>query len=237
MKNLNLLIRGHIRNSFDDDKFINLIRAFSESYKLDIFIHTWNIVQNNISWRHVPEIKNDVSEEHIRLYFKEFEKNIKSIQIDDDSKIEHRGNTSGNIGFTPCPVLAWKNMYYGKMRLVDRVAEKVNGNEVAVQTRFDLLSNSFSPEVHDVIRFLKENYDSIAEGDNQEKLRFIWMHPFIGIDNIYMASIRNMQKFVRYMYFDMDRILEFHKETRHQEHISFHERFSPFINTHHSLGE
>ena len=49
-----IIIRGHIRNTFDTKYFYyfieNLYNLFPD---LKIFIHTWNIFANNISWRNI----------------------------------------------------------------------------------------------------------------------------------------------------------------------------------------
>lgn len=230
VKKINLLIRGHIRNSFNDDKLIALVRHFAENYDLTIFIHTWSVVQNKLSWRHMEEISSEVDEKLIRSYFKEFDQLIKTLIIDDDKKIKIYGNTEGNIGRTPCPVLAWKNMYYGKLRLINAASGLTGPDEVAVQTRFDLMSNNFSPDKREIFEFLNNNYDPIFNDDREERIRFLRMHCFLGMDNIYMASISNMQIFIKYMYFQMDRILRVHESTFHQEHISFHERKWAFEN-------
>lgn len=230
VKKINLLIRGHIRNSFEDDRLLSLVRHFADNYELKVFIHTWNIVQNGLSWRRMEEISNQVDQEVVKIYFKDLSPLINLLMIEDDKKIKLHGKTEGLIGRTPCPVLAWKNMYYGKLRLIDAVSELVPADEVAVQTRFDLLSNRFSPEFQEIVNFLDGNYEAVSRGDQDERIRFLKMHCFLGMDNIYMASVENMQKFIRYMYFDMDRILKVHEGTIHQEHISFHERKWAFEN-------
>jgi hypothetical protein len=230
VKKINLLIRGHVRSSFNDERLITLVRSFAQKYELSIFLHTWNVVQNRLSWRHMEDIPNEVSEKVVRSYFQELDPLVKMVIIDDDKKIKLQGNTKGNIGRTPCPVLAWKNMYYGKLRLIEAVSELADASEVAVQTRFDLLSNNFSPKIDEVVDFLDSNYESVRNGDVEERIRFLRMHCFLGMDNIYMASVSNMQIFIRHMYFDMDRILRIHENTIHQEHISFHERKAAFEN-------
>lgn len=228
MSKLKLLIRGHVRNSFDDGRLKDLISLFAGKYDLEIFVHSWNKIQNGLSWRHLDPIDAEVDEGFIKSYFGEFSSMIREVIIDDDSKIQIHGNTEGTIGRTPCPILAWKNMYYGKLKLVERVCEAAGENEVAVQTRFDLMSHQFSPTMEKVSDFLDENYDSISKGDKEERIRFIEMRPCFGVDNLYMSSVGDMRKFIRYMYLDMDRILEVHRGTYFQEHISFHERKSPF---------
>ena len=49
-----LIIRGHIRNSFETKNLYNLIKEIHIIFPgLKIFIHTWNIFANNISWRNI----------------------------------------------------------------------------------------------------------------------------------------------------------------------------------------
>ena len=45
-----LVIRGHIRETFFTRNFYDLIKNISNTIPdLKIFIHTWNIISNNIS--------------------------------------------------------------------------------------------------------------------------------------------------------------------------------------------
>ena len=43
-----------------------------------------------------------------------------------------------------------------------------------------------------------------------------------------MAKLIDIHIFILYMYYDMDRIIQVHKNTKNQEHIAFHERNSFF---------
>ena len=94
-----LILRGHIRNSFNDDDILNLVKSLVEKYPdIKIFIHTWNVLSSNLSWREVDDNDNNDNEYKILNYFKEYESNIKHIIIDDDTKVNLAGNTVGNIG-------------------------------------------------------------------------------------------------------------------------------------------
>ena len=50
-----ILLRGHIRNSFDTQYLYELMQYLSNNYNIEIYIHTWDIIQNNISWREIKE--------------------------------------------------------------------------------------------------------------------------------------------------------------------------------------
>ena len=60
-KNIILIIRGHIRTSFDNENLYTLVKNISKNYNLSIYIHTWNKVSNSISWRKIEE--NNTEEE------------------------------------------------------------------------------------------------------------------------------------------------------------------------------
>ena len=106
-KNIIIILRGHIRKSFDDDKLYNLIKKINLIYNIHIYIHTWNIQQTNVSWRPIEKIDNIITKESIYNYFKDLSFLIKHIIIDDDTKIKLIGNLEGTIG-TICPLIGWK---------------------------------------------------------------------------------------------------------------------------------
>ena len=65
-----LLLRGHIRNSFENKDLYNFIKEIHYLIPdLKIFIHTWNIFCNNLSWRIMDMDSRVVKEELIYEYF------------------------------------------------------------------------------------------------------------------------------------------------------------------------
>ena len=88
-----LIIRGHIRDSFENDKLLNLVKEiYSIDSTLKIYIHTWTIFANTISWRHIQPNNTIVTKDIIYNYFKnsglEHILELDNIIIDDDTKIE-----------------------------------------------------------------------------------------------------------------------------------------------------
>ena len=65
-----IVLRGHIRNSFDDTQIYNFISYLSNTHNIKIYIHTWSIKQNNISWRQIKNDFTEINEEYIYNYFK-----------------------------------------------------------------------------------------------------------------------------------------------------------------------
>lgn len=221
---LNIVLRGHIRSSFEDDRLRSLLSDMAERFETRIYAHTWNIVQNSLSWRGLNEVRRDVDQGMVSKYLSGC--GVRSVAVDDDSQISHVGSVEGNIGRTRCPVLGWKNMYWGKLAAMRAVCDVEPHDSITLQMRFDILSNPFSPSRVEILDFLERDYGVIEKGPGDERLRFLKMHCFMGVDNIYMARAIDMLRFTSYMYYDMDRILHIHRGTINQEHIAFHERKS-----------
>lgn len=221
---LNVVLRGHVRSSFEDDGLRWLLSDISESFSARIYAHTWSFVQNSLSWRGLENICREVDAGMVLNYLSGFD--VRSVAVDDDSAIPHVGNVEGNIGRTRCPVLGWKNMYWGKLAAMKVLTDVEPPDSTTLQMRFDVLSNPFSPKRQEVLDFVSREYDTIRSGAGDERIRFLRMHCFVGVDNIYMARALDMLRFNSYMYYEMDRILHVHRGTIHQEHIAFHERKS-----------
>lgn len=221
---LSLILRGHIRSSFGDSRLFDLLSAVSNVFELRIYAHTWNVVQNSVSWRGLKEIPDPVDESMVRDYLSGLD--VRWVSVSDDKSITHQGKTRGNIGRTPCPVIGWKNMYWGLLQACGVAWLSEHPHAPTVQTRFDLLSNPFSPSHEEVLNFLSREHEVLTAGAGAERMRFLRMRCFVGVDNIYMATSEDLFRFVSYMYNDMDRILFVHRGTIHQEHIAFHERMS-----------
>ena len=82
-----LAIRGHIRDAFKTKDLYFFIEKLCQLFpELKIYIHTWNIISNGISWRNISIEEDAVTEEMIHEYFGDI--SIKMILIEDDKKIQ-----------------------------------------------------------------------------------------------------------------------------------------------------
>ena len=200
-----LMIRGHIRNSFDTKDFYLLIK---ELYALDpdlkIFIHTWNIFSNNISHRTVATNNKNVDNQIIYDYFDDLKHLIQNITIDDDNKITLIGNISGKIQDTSTPIIGWKNYWYGKYRAIEDICNKsIDKNEIVINLRFDIMNNSISFSKETIINFIKNNNKIIFK-----KNMFLFNDEnHHGIDNIYIGNIDTMYKLINQFFYNLDEIL------------------------------
>jgi hypothetical protein len=213
-----LLLRGHLRNSFSDLQLFDLV---SKIYLLDtslkIYIHTWNIYSNDISWRKIKINEHPVTNDEIYNYFGNLRTLISAILIDDDKEIPLIGNISGNIAKSPVPIIGWKNYWYGKHRLIDYVYNNTTSkDELVINCRFDVLTNSNNFKVDEIIKFIQGNI-----GTTITKNIFINDVECVGIDNIYLGNIKTMKKLSDIFYYKLDDIIKENADNRHPETLVF----------------
>ena len=122
-----LVLRGHIRNSFDNTNLLKLLKRIIVIIPdIKIYIHTWKEKSNKISWRnnditHKLNINNniEITEEYILEYLKDINKYIKKIFIENDNNIELHGDLTGNISASKAPKKGWKNYIYGSYSIIN----------------------------------------------------------------------------------------------------------------------
>ena len=213
-----LVIRGHIRNSFDNLNLFNLVKfIYNIDNNLKIYIHTWNIVANNISWRNIEVNDNIVTEETIYEYFGELKSLIKCILIDDDKNIKLIGNIEGKINKGVMPLIGWKNYWYGKYKIIDHIYKTyIDANELVINLRFDILKNSNNFTNIEISNFIEKNIKTKFTKNN-----FLRDNEFLGVDNIYIGNIYTMHKLIHHFFYFLDDILQTYNNTTHQELIVF----------------
>jgi len=217
-----ILLRGHIRQSFNDSKLYNLIKKICMNYKdVQIFIHTWDIIQTSISWRKLNNINIVVTETMIKNYFRGLTNYIKNITIDNDKKIQLIGNKFGVISLTQCPLIGWKNMWYGKKSAIDSMMG-VDLSEPIINMRFDIFSNSNSFTENFILNFIESNKNNHFE---RNVLPF-YTEQF-GIDNIYIGNFNTMFNLIYNFHYNMDAILSKNTVTN-QEFLVFRENSKLF---------
>jgi hypothetical protein len=221
------MLRGHIRNSFDNDKLYNLIKKiYNLNNNIELYIHTWNIKQNNLSWRIMEENTENITDDTIYTYFKDLGHLIKCIIIDDDKKIQLKGKLYGKIGIGRCPLLGWKNYWYGQFRVIDFINNIFENKEKKVlNLRFDILSNADNFSKANIDYFNEENIISFI---NKNINKIINKNIFLfdkevkfGLDNIYFGNIKTQHLLISHFNNNMDNFLDNYKYFINQEFIVF----------------
>jgi len=234
-----LVLRGHVRLSFCNDGLYNLVKnIYSNNADLKVYIHTWSIVQNNVSWRHLDTRNIPVTKELIYWYFKDLTHLIKHIIIDDDSEIELNGKTDGTVlPKVKTPLIGWKRFWYGKYKIINYIYENLqfeNKKELIINCRLDVLCNSNSFKSEKILEFIELNKytdfcknifisDSILY-DNQnlsfcQKIFVGETLLFYGIDNLYLGNIDTQYILAKHFNNNLDNIIDENKDVITQEHL------------------
>lgn len=219
-----LFLRGHIRGSFSNNQLYYLVKRLHADFDIKIYIHTWSIVQSNISWRDISLDATSVTREMIIHYFKDLAPIIEEIMIEDDKQIALIGPTEGFICKSKCPTVAWKNMWYGKHCMLDHIyhVEKELGTDLqtmpVLNMRFDVQTNFASLQYHNISPFLIE-CRNIHGPITRNK--FICNHFKQGIDNLYFGSIQTMYDLAKHFHLHLDTIVKNYPNVISQEELVF----------------
>jgi len=202
------MIRGHIRTSFDTPYLYNTIKYLSLNNAIEVYIHTWDIIQSKISWRNLEENKTIVNEEFIRHYFKDLSPFIKKIIIENDKMIVLNGYKEGYI--VNAPLIGWKNMWYGQNQLIKYIKNNVtDSNQLVINMRFDLFDNSIVFDFMNVLKFINNviHYKKLTNATLAKNI-FIKNHPrCFGIDNIFIGNINTMYTLISHFHHNLDHII------------------------------
>lgn len=212
-----LLLRGHIRNSFDNRALYLLVKQIVERFDAKIYIHTWNVVQTKCSWRPMNDRLDNVDENTIYNYFADISQNIHRILIDDDTNISVLGKTSGFISNSRIPTIGWKRMWYGKYRAMEAVQETSDPNDIVVNMRFDVQSNSNNLSPMRILQFINQ-YKQLSKPTN---VFITGEKP--GVDNIYIGKVEYMYELISHFYHNLDQIVTKYPLLKNQEFLVIRE--------------
>jgi len=212
---MKIVIRGHIRNSFTTDELYTLLKYLSEKYDIQIYIHTWNKKQTNLSWRAIENDPTEITNDTIKTYFKDLFKFVRGIIIEDDADIELYGNLDGKLASSKTNILGWKRYIYGQYRVIKHIYD-ISGDkdEFILNIRFDLFTNSYVFPYDEITKFVDNNYD-IAHTDNV----FLREGFYCGIDNIIIGSVSTNYKLLSAIHFGLDYILDDNKSLQNPEFV------------------
>jgi hypothetical protein len=216
-----LILRGHIRNAFDNDELFNLINIiYRLTAHLEIYIHTWSIKQNNISWRHIETDNAPITKETITNYFRTLSRLIKHIIIDDDTQIKITGNTVGVINKGHMPVIGWKNYWYGQKRIIDYLDGLFEDkNSILINMRFDILNVHGLPlQAEKIVDFIETHKNMVFY-----KNVFIYGKGQAGVDNIYNGSLDCQKRLIYHFHNNMDSIIKTNEKIIKQELFVYEE--------------
>jgi hypothetical protein len=207
-----ILLRGHIRNAFDTTALYDLLTALHAISPLRIYIHTWGILQNSLSWRPIRTDTSEISETAVRAYFRDLEPCIRKILIDPDGSVPLLGSTEGYMPTNRMPKRGWKNMWAGMYRIMTVIREECGEDELVLNTRFDVCSNSCKFPIPDYIRLYRT-----MNAVKPNKIYFLRSELFNGCDNYFIGPLKKMNDLVTSFHVRLDEVLASHPVTHNHE--------------------
>ena len=210
---MKVLLRGHIRNSFDNDDLYNLCKTIQGQFGIELYIQTWDIFANTCSWRTVQLNAKKVTNETVFAYFRDLQHCIKLLIIDKEEDVQLNGTTLGCVSIGPMPIIGWKYMIFSMYHIICEVRKSVSPDENVLFTRFDILNNSNNKNVDQICNY-------ITNFKNTElPLMFAGgvydLHH--GCENLMIGKIKVFYKLLENMWNCTDDVLLRHPSSYHQE--------------------
>lgn len=213
-----VLLRGHIRNAFDNDMLYNLLKSLYQISPYRLYIHTWNIQQNSLSWRDIQHKSTLITETQIRAYMRDLSSYICHICIDPDGGLPLIGSADGLlIPGGHMPKRGWKNMWAGMERSMSIIAEEYP-NELVLNTRFDVCNNSNNFTVQHLLTL----YKYVAE-TRPETIVFLKKVLFNGCDNYFAGPVHLMANLIHDFHTELDTTLaKYPLMVNHERYVMMH---------------
>ena len=218
---MKLLLRGHIRNSFDNDNLYNLLRALDTRYNLELYIQMWNICSSSASWRPVSQNNTAVTGHTVKAYFRELVPKIKTLIISDEKDTTLYGSLVGNVSRSGMPMKGWKYMIYSMFQITESLYNNsTDRSEKVVITRFDVMENSNSFSKEHIIEYVSRNIDTLQPiVFARESKTAHW-----GCENLMIGDIGSLYRLLYNMYKHTDEVLARHTPCAHQEYFFMYEQ-------------
>ena len=226
-KKFAIILRGHVRDTFENSKLKDFILYLINEKKMniDIYIGTWSNIEckKNTSWRNINEKKELITEDKIKKYFSDeiSNKYVKVIKIIDEKEIELVGDIEGKIYSTMMSKKGWKNMWYGKYLISNIVYNSDLNYDSILNLRIDFFSPSHSKRhIGDFKREITFDaiYNLMLNYNNNDKLIFLNNYPSTGIDNLYIGNKFTILKIADLFHNNLDMILHDFKEDINHNH-------------------
>ena len=223
-KKLSVIIRGHVRDSFLNNKMDIFIKLLTIIYDVEIYIHSWNISEANSSHRKLLDNKFTIDENKILDYFINSKKYIKKIFIDDDTKINIIGNIDGKIGNTNMPIIAWKKMWFG----IHKCCEYVYNSKIYYDGILNIRIDNFNVmcstinKINDITNIINR-LNLMLHSSCDNKIKLLSDKRVFGIDNCFIGNVSSIYKMTYNFVHNLDDIISKQKNINNQEFVFYDE--------------
>ena len=220
-----LLLRGHIRNSLENNKLYDLIKELTQTLNIDIYICTWIHLEAKSSYRQLDETKQNKELLITQLtdYFKDLNLNIKTIDIQNDEDCIINGRIDGKLtDATNMPIIGWKRMLWNMNRGMRLINTDIPYN-FALNMRLDLMNLEFLDTDNGLFQQNILDWIKSTLITPVDKIIFLRDTEFGGVDNIYIGNIEFLKLFLNELTTNLDNVLLEYKDLINQEFIFFRE--------------
>lgn len=213
-------LRGHIRDGLIDARlrqFIEKLIATRRISTCDIYCHTWKEHEAKSSYRILDrDVIIKVTPDLIKHYFgKDVRENIKSITIQDDSKLVLKGNLEGKVAKSYLPIVSWKRMWAGKRKLIDTIHESGIYYDKIINTRYDLFTHHLCLTSEPLLMRIINSANSLSF-----KYPTYTRNP-VGLDNFYVGGLDVMRNLIHSFDDKLDEIIQRYPDTDVQEKMVY----------------
>ena len=223
-KRIAVIIRGHIRESFQTQILYNFLKKLKSLYYIDLYLHTWHKSEARISWRKLSPNMFDINQELIKKYLKDI--NFNKLIIDNDYNIDIVGNKEGKVGMMP--LIGWKRMWYGKYQIINYVNNQNIEYDATLNFRWDNFICQSSKKIITDNAILYNIKKYLLMTDPTNKIYFIKDSLFYGIDNYYIGKIKQIYALAHKFNFDLDNLMRNYLQYSNQEFLVYLESVKYF---------
>lgn len=222
---INIVLRGHVRNAFDNCNLNDLITNLRKHHEINIYINTWSDIECKRTWRHPGSLvksKTIITKELIYNYFKNNNDIIKIIQIQNEEDNLLIGDLNGfketNGGLsTKCwmPKKGWKFFIYNAYEALKLIPDD-HKNNITICMRLDMVGSErlfatwhgFNKQdlSNSLLLIINKYISSCNLTLNYNKIRSIGGSG-IGYDNALIGSSNYLYNLFEILHYNLDAIL------------------------------
>ena len=206
-----ILLNGYVRKSVLSNDLYLFLKKLETIDKLEIYIHTWNVAQDDGCWKSNEIIKARVTKELIDKYFRDLSQYIKFIQIDESNNL----NNKDYINTTGCSLTSWKKMLNAQKLLLDQVN---NLESIIINMSFDLFLSK-ERDIDSAFNFIKYHY-SLTEKNLYSN---IFSGCTNGLDELYLGNFRTIDKLFNHFNKNLNKIINNYQEIGSPEYLLYWE--------------
>lgn len=216
-----IILRGHVRDSLKSDDLYNFLRELHAISPLQLYVHTWGVKQNSLSWRRIPSDASMITDATITAYLRDLAPCVRSLKIDPDGSLPLVGSTEGRLlPVGNMPKRGWKNMWAGMYAASTSVRENHADDELVLNTRFDVLANSNNFGRTQLIDFYKRTLST-----KPANIVFLRNELFNGCDNYFVGPVARMHALITAFHLTLDDVLAAHPlNGNHEKYVMLEAR-------------